>query len=299
MSDVPASPLKLDQLAIFAAPGVFLVLWASGFIGAKYGLPYAEPMTFLFYRMAAVVTLMGLIVLLTRPAWPDGAGIRRSAVTGLFVHGCYLGGVFVAIDHKLPAGLVALVVSLQPVLASTLASRLLGEKVLPRQWLGLGLGIIGVYLVVHGHTEGEATPMAWAAATFALIGMTIGTVYQKRFGGSIDWRPGFLVQYAAAALLFGIAALMFETRVVHWTPQLLFALAWLIFGLSIGAIWLLYFLIKRQAATRVVSLFYLTPPITALMAWAAFDERLTLLSLVGMAICVVGVAMVNWRVGNA
>jgi drug/metabolite transporter (DMT)-like permease len=299
MSDVPASPLKLDQLAIFAAPGVFLVLWASGFIGAKYGLPYAEPMTFLFYRMAAVVTLMGLIVLLTRPAWPDGAGIRRSAVTGLFVHGCYLGGVFVAIDHKLPAGLVALVVSLQPVLASTLANRLLGEKVLPRQWLGLGLGIIGVYLVVHGHTEGEATPMAWAAATFALVGMTIGTVYQKRFGGSIDWRPGFLVQYAAAALLFGIAALMFETRVVHWTPQLLLALAWLIFGLSIGAIWLLYFLIKRQAATRVVSLFYLTPPITALMAWAAFDERLTPLSLVGMAICVVGVAMVNWRVGNA
>ena len=299
MSENPATPRSLDRLAIFAAPGVFLVLWASGFIGAKYGLPYAEPMTFLFYRMVAVVALIGLIVLLTRPAWPDSAGIRRSAVTGLFVHGCYLGGVFVAIDQKLPAGLVALVVSLQPVLASTLANRLLGEKVLPRQWLGLGLGIVGVYLVVHGHTEGDATPMAWAAASFALIGMTIGTVYQKRFGGGIDWRAGFLVQYAASALLFGIAALMFETRVVHWTPQLAFALAWLVFGLSFGAIWLLYFLIKRQAATRVVSLFYLTPPITALMAWAAFDEQLAPLSLVGMAICVVGVAMVNWRVGNA
>ena len=215
------------------------------------------------------------------------------------MHGCYLGGVFVALDHKLPAGLVALVVSLQPVLTSTLANRLLGEKVMPRQWLGLGLGIVGVYLVVHGHTEGETTPAAWAAATFALIGMTVGTFYQKRFGGNIDWRSGFLLQYAAAAVLFGIAALLFETRIVQWTPQLVFALAWLVFGLSIGAIWLLYFLIARSAATRVVSLFYLTPAITALMAWAAFDERLTLLSLVGMAICVVGVALVNWRVGNA
>ena len=164
MSENSTTPRSLDRLAIFAAPGVFLVFWASGFIGAKYGLPYAEPMTFLFYRMVAVVALLGLIVLLTQPAWPDGAGIRRSAVTGLLVHGCYLGGVFVAIDHKLPAGLVALVVSLQPVLTSTLANRLLGEKVMLRQWLGLALGIAGVYLVVHGHTEGEPR-LAWAAAT--------------------------------------------------------------------------------------------------------------------------------------
>lgn len=298
-SDDSVAPRSLDRLAIFAAPGLFLFFWASGFIGAKYGLPYAEPMTFLFYRMAAVVVVIGLIVLLTRPTWPDGAGIRHSAVTGCFVHGCYLGGVFIALDNKLPAGLVALVVSLQPMLTSTLANRLLGEKVMLRQWLGLALGILGVYFVVHGHTEGEATLTAWVAATFALIGMTIGTFYQKRFGGSIDWRAGFLVQYAAAAALFGIAALTFETRVVQWTPQLLFALAWLVFGLSIGAIWLLYFLIKRQAATRVVSLFYLTPPITALMAWTVFDERLTLLSLIGMAVCVVGVALVNWRVGSA
>ena len=290
------SPRSIADLAVFAAPAVFVILWASGFIGAKFGLPYVEPMTFLFVRMAAVVVLIGLIVLVTRPPWPARAGIWHSAVTGLFVHGCYLGGVFVALDQRLPAGLVALVVSLQPVLTSTLANRLLGEKVVVRQWLGLGLGIVGVYLVVHGHTEGEATPMAWAAATFALIGMTAGTLYQKRFGGGIDWRTGFLIQYAAAAALFGIAAFAFETRVVHWTPELIFALAWLVFVLSFGAIWLLYFLIRRAAATRVVSLFYLTPPITALMAWAAFGERLTPLSLVGMAVCVAGVALVNWRV---
>ncbi len=295
MSPLQRSPA---DLAVFAAPGIFVILWASGFIGAKFGLPFAEPMTFLFARMAAVVALIGLIVLITRPAWPDRAGMWHSAVTGLFVHGCYLGGVFVALDQRLPAGLAALVVSLQPVLTSTLANRLLGEKVVARQWFGLALGIAGVYLVVHGRIEGEATPLAWAAATFALIGMTVGTLYQKRFGGNIDWRTGFLIQYAAAAALFGIAALAFETRVVRWTPELIFALAWLVFVLSFGAIWLLYFLIRRAAATRVVSLFYLTPPITALMAWAAFDERLALLSLVGMAVCVAGVALVIWRVND-
>jgi drug/metabolite transporter (DMT)-like permease len=288
-------PRSLADLAVFAAPGLFVILWASGFIGAKLGTPYAEPMTFLFARMFAVVVLIGLIALITRPPWPDRAGILHSAVTGLFVHGCYLGGVFVALDHRLPAGLVALVVSLQPVLTSTLANRLLGERVKPRQWLGLLLGIAGVYLVVHGHTAGDVSLTAWAAATVALIGMTIGTLYQKRFGGDIDWRSGFFVQYAAAAVLFGMAALAFETRGVQWTPEFVFALAWLVFVLSFGAVWLLYFLIRRAAATRVVSLFYLTPPITALMAWAMFDERLAPLALLGMAVCVAGVALVNWR----
>jgi drug/metabolite transporter (DMT)-like permease len=290
-------PRTLADFAIFAAPGIFVILWASGFIGAKYGLPYAEPMTFLFARMAAVVVLIGSIVLITRPVWPSRAGMLHSAVTGLFVHGCYLGGVFVALDQRLPAGLVALVVSLQPVLTSTLANRLLGERVAARQWAGLVLGIAGVYLVVHGRIAGEATPLAWAAATVALLGMTAGTLYQKRFGGNIDWRTGFLFQYAAAAVLFGLGALAFETMVVRWTAELLFALAWLVFVLSFGAIWLLYFLIRRAASTRVVSLFYLTPPITALMAWVAFDERLAPLALLGMAICVAGVALVNWRAG--
>src|SRR5262245_5627267 len=124
-----AAPRKIDQIAIFAAPAVFLVLWASGFIGAKYGLPYAEPMTFLFARMVLVVALIGPIALVTRAPWPDRSGIIHCAVTGLFVHGCYLGGVFVAINNKLPTGLVALIVSLQPVLTSTLANRLLGESV--------------------------------------------------------------------------------------------------------------------------------------------------------------------------
>lgn len=292
-------PRSVADWAVFAAPAVFVVLWASGFIGAKLGLPYAEPMTFLTVRMGGVVLLLGLIILVTRPAWPSPAGMLHSTVTGFFVHGCYLGGVFEAIDHKLPAGFAALVVSLQPILTSTLANRLLGERVTPRQWAGLALGIAGVYLVVHGHTEGGAPPLAWAFATLGLIGITIGTLYQKRFGGGIEWRTGFLFQYLSAFSLFAVLALSFETRQVQWTAEFFIAVAWLVFVLSIGAIWLLYFLIKHQAAARVVSLFYLTPPFTALMAWLLFDEQVPPLALLGMAICVAGVALVNWRAGEA
>ena len=181
-----------------AAPILFVLLWSSGFIGARLGLPYAEPMTFLSIRMIAVVTLLGLLILATRPAWPSAAGALHSVVVGLLMHGCYLGGVFVAIDHRLPTGLAALVVSLQPILTATMANRLLGERVAARQWAGLLLGVAGVYLVVQSRTVGETSAAAWIAITVALVGITIGTLYQKRFGAGIDWRTGFLFQYAGA-----------------------------------------------------------------------------------------------------
>ncbi len=289
-------PRRLEDFAVFSAPGVFVLLWASGFIGAKLGLGYAEPLTFLALRMIIVVVLLAVIIAATRPKWPHANGLMHSAATGLMVHGLYLGGVFVAIENGLSAGLVALTVSLQPVLTSTIANRWLGERVVARQWLGLALGLAGVYLVLQAKIEtGDATPLAWIAAAVALIGITIGTLYQKRFGGGIDWRPALCIQYAAAGLLFGLGALAFEIRVVEWTPQFLFALAWLVLVLSFGAVWLLYFLIRRAAATRVVSLFYLTPPVTALLAWALFDERLAPLSLAGMVVCVAGVFLVNWK----
>ena len=183
-------PRRFEDLAIFSAPAVFVVLWASEFIGAKFGLAYAEPMTFLSLRMIAVVLLLAIVIVVTRPKWPNRAGIFHSAVTGALVHGCYLGGVFASIENGLSAGLIALVVSLQPVLTSTLANRWLGERVLPRQWLGLLLGVAGVYLIVHEKiATGETTPLAWLFAIVALIGITVGTLYQKRFGGGIDWRP--------------------------------------------------------------------------------------------------------------
>jgi len=293
-------PRKFEDFAVFAAPAVFVLLWSSGFIFAKLGLSYAEPLTYLSLRMIAVVALLAIIIALTRPKWPSTAGMVHSALTGLMVHGLYLGGVFVSIENGLSAGLAALIVSLQPVLTSTVANRWLGERVVARQWRGLALGLLGVYLVLQEKTAtGGATPLAWAAAVAALIGITVGTLYQKRFGGGMDWRPALGVQYAAAGILFSLGAFAFETRVVHWTPEFLLALGYLIFVLSFGAIWLLYYLIRGAAATRVASLFYLTPPTTALMAWALFGERLAPLALVGMAVCVAGVALVNWRPASA
>jgi len=293
-------PRSFEEAAVFAAPAVFVLLWSSGFIGAKLGLHDAEPLTYLALRMLGVLALLSVIIVLTRPKWPNSTGVAHSAATGLMVHGLYLGGVFVAISNGLPAGLAALFASLQPLLTSTIANRWLGERVVARQWLGLVLGLVGVYLVLHDKTgSGAATPFAWMAVTVAVIGITIGTLYQKRFGGGIDWRPALLIQYAAAAVLFGVGAFAFETGVVHWTPDFVLALIYLIVVLSIGAVWLYYFMIRRAAATRVVSLFYLTPPVTALIAFALFGEKLAPLALVGMAVCVVGVFLVNWRPAGA
>ncbi|MEX0753193.1 MAG: DMT family transporter [Xanthobacteraceae bacterium] len=284
-----------EDLLVMAAPAVFVMLWSSGFIGSKAGLPYAEPMTFLSLRMVALVLLLVPILLLTRPPWPRGPAIWHNVLAGLLVHGLYLGGILISIDRGLPVGLAALVAALQPVLTSTLANRWLGERVALHQWAGLVLGLFGVALVVHEKTGGETTFVAWIAVFVALIGITVGTLYQKRFAGGVDWRSGFLIQYAASGLLFVVAAFVFEIRYVQWTAEFMLALGWLVVVLSLGAIWLLYFMIRRSAATRVASLFYLTPPVTALLAWLLFDERLPPLALVGMAVCVAGVFLVNWR----
>ena len=297
MSDrAHATITSIEHLIINAAPGMFVILWASGFIGAKLGLPYAEPLTFLFLRMIGAVLLLAALMLLARPKWPDRNGILDSCVTGVFMHALYLGGVYVSIANGMPAAVSALVVGLQPLVTSTLANHFLGERVTPQQWVGLGLGLVGVYLVVEDKANtGGATPLAWLASIVALLGITVGTIYQKRFGSGIDWRPGMLIQYAAAAVFFALGATAFEARIVRWTPEFLFALCWLVFVLSFGAIWLLYFLISRAAATKVVSLFYLTPPVTALIAWGLFNERLAVVALVGMAFCIAGVILVNWK----
>jgi drug/metabolite transporter (DMT)-like permease len=292
-------PRTLEDFAVFAAPGVFVVLWSSGFIGAKFGLPYAEPFTFLAARLIAVVLLLAILIALTRPYWPGRAGILHSALTGVLMHGLYLSGVFVAIREGMPTGIIALIVGLQPVLSSTIANRWLGERVAPRQWLGLALGLVGVGLIVQGKTVGgETSLLGWAASIWGLIGITLGTIYQRRFGAGIDWRPGFLVQYFAAGLFCLAGAFLFETRIIQWSVEFLFALGWLVFVLSFSAVWLLYFLIRRAAAARVASLFYLTPPLTALMGWALFNERLDALAMLGMVICVAGVFLVNWRAGE-
>ena len=188
---------RVEQLAVMAAPALFVVLWSTGFIGGKYGLPYAEPFTYLSLRMIAVVAILAVIVLVTRPEWPDERSVSNSAITGILMHGFYLGGVFFAISRGLPPALSALIVCLQPVVTSTVANRLLGERVVLHQWIGLFLGLLGVFLVVYGniHGGGDAPLSAWIASFIGLAGITAGTIFQKRYGGAIDWRAGFLVQY--------------------------------------------------------------------------------------------------------
>jgi drug/metabolite transporter (DMT)-like permease len=210
------------------------------------------------------------------------------------VHFLYLGGVFVAISQGVPAGVSALIPGLQPILTSTIANRFMGERVTRLQWLGLGLGLAGVVLVLHDRSIVLAgTPFGWAASVVSLLGITLGTLYQKRFCGAIDWRTGNLVQYAGAGTLFWLASFAFETRAIHWTGELVFAIAWLVLVLSIAAVALMYWLIRRSAATGFASLFYLVPAVTALMAFALFGERLDHLSVLGMLICAVGVVLAN------
>jgi drug/metabolite transporter (DMT)-like permease len=273
------------------APALFVLLWSTGFIGAKYGLPHAEPFTFLLIRLALVATLLTLAALVGRARWPSLRQSGHLAVAGLLVHAVYLGGVFAAIAHGLPSGMTALIVGLQPLLTAALASRLLGEQVALRQWMGLGLGLVGVGMVVWRKLSLDADPTAFLFALAALLGITIGTLYQKRFCASSDLRTGTAVQYGVCCLALGAVALSSESMHVDWAPTFIFALGWLVLGLSVGAVFLLYLLIRQGQAAKVASLFYLTPPTTALMAWVLFDETLPPLALAGFVVVAIGVAL--------
>jgi len=273
---------------------LFVLLWSTGFIGARYGLPYIEPMTFLAVRMGSVVVLLVPIALFSEARWPSGREAGHSVVVGLLVHGIYLGGVFTAISQGVPAGISALIPGLQPVLTSTIANRFMGETVTRQQWLGLALGLVGVLLVLHDRSIVLAgTPLGWVASFVSLIGITLGTLYQKRFCGAVDWRTGNLVQYAAAGLWFTAFSFAFEKRVIHWTGELIFAIAWLVIVLSIAAVALMYWIIRRSAATGFASLFYLVPAVTALLAFLLFGEQLDALSIAGMGVTAAGVVLAN------
>ena len=290
---------SVEGALLRAMPAVFVLIWSTGFVVAKYGLPYAPALTFLSIRYALSMFCFLVWIALARVSWPRGQQQwLHLSVSGVLIHAGYLGGVWMAIKGGMGSGLASLMVGLQPVLTalwvSTMTSSQGGtEKVTQRQWLGLALGLGGLVLVVSrkfGSTL-EITAVTLAAITVALLSITAGTLYQKRYVAPADVRGANAIQIAAAfAVTLPLA--LFETEAITWTPQFMGALAWSVLVLTLGGSSLLYMLIQRGAATAVTSLFYLVPPCTALMAWLLFAEQITAVTVLGTAITALGVSLV-------
>lgn len=272
---------------------VFVLLWSTGFIGAKYGLPYAEPLTFLSIRFGAVVALMLIWVLASRAVWPSAAQSRALLLVGALLHGVYLGGVFTAIWLGLEAGVAALIVCMQPILSAVLARWMLDERMTGVQWAGLVVGLAGAALVVSRKLGGGVGDWGGLGLCVAgLFGISVATIYQKKHCADAPMRSGAVLQYLGALAIVVPLAFVFETRTVSWTGEFVFALGWLVIVLSLGAVGLLMSLIRRGEASKVASLFFLVPPCTALMAWGMFGETLGIVAAIGIAMTAAGVAMV-------
>ena len=281
-----------------AMPAVFVLIWSTGFIVAKFGLPYAPPLTFLVIRYVLSIVCFLIWIGLARASWPrERRQWLHLAVAGLLMHAVYLGGVWVAVKGGMGSGLAALIVGLQPVLTalwtSGTGSAQAHTRVTSRQWMGLVLGLGGLLLVVSRKfgTGSEVTVLTLACAVSALISITAGTLYQKRFMKPTDVRTANVIQLGAA-LLVTLPLAFFETEAIVWNGEFLGAMAWSVLALTLGGSSLLYLLIQRGAATSVTSLLYLVPPTTALMAWALFGESITMTTLVGMALTALGVSLV-------
>ena len=282
-----------QDLLVRAMPAVFVVVWATGFIVARYGMPHAPPMKFLAMRYVLSVACFLAWAAIARAAWPaNRTQVGHLAITGILMHAGYLGGVWAAVKDGMGAGLSALLVGLQPVLTAFWVSRRGGE-VGRRQWMGLALGLAGLLLVVWQKLGlGEVHARNLAFALIALVSITAGTLYQKRFVQPCDVRTANLVQLAAAFAVTLPLALL-EHEAAHWNGPLWSALAWSVLALTLGGSSLLYLLIQRGAATEVTSLFYLVPPCTALMAWIGFGESITPSMWLGMALCATAVFLVR------
>lgn len=287
--------LTTHPRAVALIPFLFVLLWSTGFIGAKYALPYIEPFTLLFYRM-----LLNLVAFLLLIWWWNAKRltpiqIGHQMVVGLFIHAGYLGGVFAAIKLQMPAGLVALLVGLQPLLTAFILWVSGSERLRFLQWLGLCLGIVGIALVLYGNGKLDTQVIGgWAllAAFVSLFAISFGTLYQKKFGGGVDLLSASFFQYLSTAIVMGLVAWQFETGIVDWQWPLVLSLAWLVLGLSVSAILLLLFMIREGESSRVAAYFYLVPPVTALEAWLLFDERFSFVALFGVAVTVAGVYLV-------
>lgn len=284
------------QLWLAAMPGVFVLLWSTGFIVAKYAVPHAPPLTFLLYRFAGTIAVLLPLIWLGRAPWPrTPLQWLHVAVAGTLLQAIYLGGVWYAIAQGMPAGASALIVGAQPLLTAVLASTV-GERATARQWVGLALGFAGIALVLSDRlTLAGAGWHAAAINLLALAGITAGTLYQKKFGGPVDVRTASVIQFGASFVVLLPFAVATESLRVDHTVEFWLALGWSVVGLSLAAISLLLAMIRRGRATEVASLMYLTPPVTALMAWAWFGERLGLIAWAGIFVTMAGVALVLRR----
>ena len=282
-----------DNAWIKAMPVVFVLIWSTGFIVARFGMPQSPPMKFLAVRFALSILCFLPWIVLAKVRWPvDRRQWRHLAVTGVLMHASYLGGVWAAVKAGMGSGLVALIVGLQPVLtAFWLTSR--GGRISRQQWVGLMLGFVGLLMVVSRKfgSGGEAHWLNMALAVGALLGITAGTLYQKRFVAPCDVRTAGVIQLSAA-LLVTLPLTLLETETMHWNDNLMGAMAWSVLALTLGGSSLLYLLIQRGAAASVSSLMYLVPPCTALMAWLLFSEPITTLTIVGTLITALGVSLV-------
>ncbi len=294
----PTTGQKGLSPAITAAAGaLFIFFWASGFVSAKYGFPYAEPFTFLILRFLLAIAILVPMCLIWKAEFPRGWNtIRHIAVAGFLVQTVYLIGVFYGIWLGVSTGVVALIVGLQPLLTGALAGTALGETVSARQWSGLALGFAGLALVVWEKVD-FAGSEGWGAALCAmsLIGITFGTLYQKRNCADVDIRWAVAIQNGVSFVVIAPLAFAFETMWIDWNGHFVFALTWSAVGLSVIAIALYFLLVRHGAAAKVTSLIYLSPPTTALMGWLLFGETFSALALGGMGVAVAGVALANQR----
>ena len=284
-------PNRLTQFI----PLVFVFLWSTGFIAAKYALPFIEPFYLLFIRMVLTIVVFLVLCVLFKAKSLTLVQSGHQMVTGFLVHGTYLGGVFAAIKWGMPAGITAIVVGVQPVLTALLGWFVLGARLRAIQWLGLGLGLGGVICVLLSTGQQQSVNLtlpAMLAALSALFGISIGTIYQKRFGQNTNLLAGSLWQYISVALFMAILAWTLESRNVTWDPQLIMAIGWLVTALSVTAILLLMYMIREGETAKVASYFYLVPPVASIEAWLLFDESLSMVSISAIVVTVLGVYLV-------
>ncbi len=290
--------MPVDHRWIRLIPLLFVLLWSTGFITAKFALPFIEPFTLLFVRMLITLVVFFGLILWLKSAWPSPTQALHQMVVGSLIHAAYLGGVFAAIKLNMSAGLASLIVGLQPILTALLAWSLLSNRLTRRQWLGLMIGLVGVALVLLQRDLGDGSDLhtgALVAIVIALFAISIGTLYQKRFGQGVSLVSGSFFQYLATAVWMGMLSFATESQHITWNLTLIAALAWLVLVLSVIAILLLMLMIRQGEAARVASYFYLVPPVTALQGWILFDEYLNQFALLGIIITVIGVYLVVGR----